>query len=302
VKPKPFSKFAMARSSARLERVITAFARAAKRPKAPDSAHDLRVAIRRFQQCLEMFDGLFAAKRAEKLRKRLRKLMDLCGAKRDYDVGLEVLAQAGLPPHYSVMTKFRQRQVSGSRALARRLAKKRSREEGDRWRKQLRMAKRPGGAWNWEAGVAENATAALPHLAGEFFAEGDLALLSYGDHKALHKFRLHTKSFRYSLELFASRYGSGGKSFLRALRQLQDRIGAINDCVVVLRLPEMDAVAMHAVRRLLVTHERSFGQFWRETFSPQRRDEWMRFLELPRSKKGSAGSRRSNERYARVSR
>jgi len=274
----------MARSSARLERVIRAFARAGKRPNAPETAHDLRVAIRRFQQCLAMFDGLFAPKPAEKLRKRLRKLMDLCGAKRDYDVGLEVLAQAGLPPHHSVMTKFRQRQVSGSRALARRLAKKSSRDEGDRWRKQLRTAKRPGGAWDWQAGVAENAKAALPRLAGEFFAEGDMALLAYGDHEALHQFRLHTKSFRYSLELFARGYGFGWQPMLEALRELQDRIGAINDCVVVLQLPEMDAIAMHAVRRLLVTHERSFGQFWRETFPAKRREQWIRLLGRPSSR------------------
>jgi CHAD domain-containing protein len=273
-----------------LERVIAAFARAAKRPKDPATAHDLRVAIRRFQQCLEMFDGLFAPKPAEKLRKRLRKLMDLCGAKRDYDVGLEVLAEAGLPPYHSVTIKFRRRQVSGSRALARRLARKSSRDDGDRWRKQLRLAKRPGGAWDWQADAAESSKAALPGLAAEFFAEGDRALLAYGDHKALHQFRLRTKGFRYSLEVFAPGSGAGWKPLLDALRQLQDRIGAINDCVVVLTLPGMDAIAMHAVRRLLVIHERSFARLWKETFSPRRRKQWIRLLGRPKSL-GRAGAR-----------
>ena len=298
MKPKPLSKFGMARSGARLERVLAAFARAAKHPRDPETAHNLRVAMRRFQQCLEMFDGLFVPKPVANLRKKLRKLMNLCGAKRDYDVGLEVLAQAGLPPHHSVAMKFRQRQDSGSRALARHLAKRSSDEESDRWRKKLRTAKRMTGAWNWAAGVAENAKAALPRLAGEFFAEGDRAVVSRGDHEILHEFRLKAKSFRYALEVFAPAYGAGLKSHLEELRELQDRIGQIHDCVVVLDLPEMDALAIRAVTRLLVTRERSFIRFWSDTFSAKWRQAWIRFLEIPKVPKAAQSRRKSGKRIA----
>jgi CHAD domain-containing protein len=180
------------------------------------------------------------------------------------------------------MARFRERQATGSRALARRLANKSPRDQADRWRKQLRIAKRPGGAWDWPHGVAENARNAVPGLAEEFFREGDGAADAHGEYEILHEFRLRAKSFRYTLEVFAPAYGAQLKSKLEMLRELQDRIGAVNDCVVVLDLPEMDAMASHAVRRLLVKRERLLRQFWAETFSRKRRDEWIRMLARPK--------------------
>jgi CHAD domain-containing protein len=148
MKSQPLSRFALAQARARFKRLCATFNRSAKRPEKPESAHDLRVSLRRFLQCLEMFGGLFPSKPAEKLRKRSRKLLDLCGAKRDYDVALQVLTDAGLPPHSSTVMKLRERQAEESHRLARRLRKRlASKKTPQRWKKQLHAAKRPGGDW-----------------------------------------------------------------------------------------------------------------------------------------------------------
>jgi CHAD domain-containing protein len=278
VKAQPLAAFAGEQTRARLKRVISAVRFAAKHPQDPKTAHDLRVAIRRFLQCLRMFGGLFDPKPAEKLRARLRKLLDLCGAKRDYDVGLDVLAEAGLPPQHSVVLKFREQRDTASRALERHLGKKSTRASADRWRKQLRPAKDPGGEWIWQEGVVENARRKLPQLTTEFFREGDAAVAARGDYETLHQFRLGAKRLRYTLEVFLPAYGAGLKSKLPALRRLQDRMGAVNDCVVVLKLPGMDRAAATVVGRLLVAREAAFRGYWQETFSPRSRQAWMRVL------------------------
>jgi CHAD domain-containing protein len=61
----------------------------------PDSIHDLRVAIRRFTQCLRIFKQFLPARETRKIRKRLKRIMDLAAEVRDRDVALELLAAAG---------------------------------------------------------------------------------------------------------------------------------------------------------------------------------------------------------------
>src|SRR5258708_38073494 len=97
MKPAPIARYALAQTRVRLKGVTATLGRAARHPEDPRANHDLRVAIRKFSQCLRTFRGLFDPQPVKKMRKRLRSLMDLCGAKRDYDVGLQVLAAAGLP-------------------------------------------------------------------------------------------------------------------------------------------------------------------------------------------------------------
>lgn len=282
MKSEPLSRFALERTRLRWKRIGSALKRASRRPHAPESAHDLRVASRRFLACLQLFEGLFARKSAEKFRKRSRKLLDRCAAKRTYDVALQVLAEAGLRPHHSVVMKIRQRQAEESRALAAHLAKKnvgvKSGSWMGRWKQYTRLRKKARGEWQWDAPVSDNARHALPQFAEKFFAEGDEAVNARGDYETLHEFRLCAKRFRYSLEVFDTVHGSAWKEKLRQLRELQERIGAINDCVVVMQLSEMDRGAIKAVQRLLVTAERRFREFWKKTFSSENREQWLSAL------------------------
>jgi CHAD domain-containing protein len=282
MKPAPIAKYALAQTRVRLKRVTATLRRAAKHPEDPRTNHDLRVAIRKFSQCLRAFRGLFDPPPVKRMRKRLRQLMDLCGAKRDYDVGLQVLAAAGLPPDSPAVLKFQEHRDSGMRALAHYLGGKHNRGVTDNWRKQLRLASDPRAEWDWTSSVAENVKKTLPRLAGEFFREGDAAAAALGDYETLHQFRLRAKRFRYTLEIFGSFYGARLTAKAPALRGLQDRMGAINDCVVVLHLAGMDRAASAAVKKLLVERDAAFRKYWHKTFSSRSRDSWARLLGSPK--------------------
>jgi len=81
--------------SARLGTLVYQVHAAAAQPKA-DTIHDLRVAIRRFLQSLEVFSSLLPKPAVKKIRKRLRRILNLSAAIRDRDIALELLSEAGL--------------------------------------------------------------------------------------------------------------------------------------------------------------------------------------------------------------
>lgn len=68
----------------------------------PDSVHDLRVSIRRFAQCLRIFDALFPRGEAKKIRQKLKTIMRAASAVRDHDITLELLKDAGIPTESKV--------------------------------------------------------------------------------------------------------------------------------------------------------------------------------------------------------
>ena len=94
-----------------------------------------------------MFDGLFTTHSVEKVRKPLRKLMGLSGAKRDYDVGIQILEASGVKPQSSVMLKFREKRDRELKTFAHYLGRKKIRNEAGRWRKRLRAEGQPSGDW-----------------------------------------------------------------------------------------------------------------------------------------------------------
>jgi CHAD domain-containing protein len=61
-----------------------------------DSVHDLRVAIRRFTQCLRTFAQFFPKKEVRKIRHKLKTIMKAASAVRDHDVTLALMKDAGL--------------------------------------------------------------------------------------------------------------------------------------------------------------------------------------------------------------
>ena len=55
----------------------------------------------------------------------------------------------------------------------------------------------------------------------------------------LHRMRIAAKKLRYTMEIFAPLYGTGLKEPLRAVKRVQEELGAIHDCDVwIMTLPE----------------------------------------------------------------
>lgn len=87
-------RYARERASTLLRRLAFRMNRAARLRDA-DSIHDLRVAIRRFEQCLHIFDQFFPGHK--KIHRRLHKIMELSGEIRNRDIALDLLKQGGVP-------------------------------------------------------------------------------------------------------------------------------------------------------------------------------------------------------------
>jgi CHAD domain-containing protein len=90
------AEFALEQISPRLGWLTFQVASVARNPDA-EAVHDLRVAVRRFDQSLKVFSSLLPAAETKRIRKRLRRVMDAAGRTRDCDIALEFLAQAGIP-------------------------------------------------------------------------------------------------------------------------------------------------------------------------------------------------------------
>jgi CHAD domain-containing protein len=77
--------------------------------------------------------------------------------------------------------------------------------------------------------AAENARILLPKLAEKYFKAGRKAAEGDASPKKLHGFRLATKQFRYSLELFRPLYGAKLDRKLGTLSELQSVLGQLSD-------------------------------------------------------------------------
>jgi CHAD domain-containing protein len=281
MKPPGISAFARAQAQLRLKRLLAQVRRGSKHPEDPAAIHDLRVSIRRFTQCLRTFRTLFDARPLRKIKRRLRKLMDACAAVRSCDVACSVLEQAGVTkgPAAEHLSAARTEDEQALRDL---LSKQHKRKTSN-WEERLRVDVHIDSEWDPGQSLPGNVARILPALAQDFFEEGASAAAAGADHETLHRFRLHAKRFRYALELFPSLYGSEMKRGLAALRGLQDRLGAINDCVATIALIHKDRRAVAAVRKLLRQREQEFQAYWQRHFPAGKLAWWQGWLSRPHS-------------------
>ncbi|HEY1759543.1 MAG TPA: CHAD domain-containing protein [Bryobacteraceae bacterium] len=250
---------AEAKARERLRILAVNLRRAAKDPGDPDSIHDLRVSIRRFKQVLRVFDGLFS--HSPRMRRGLREIMDLCGAARNCDIASDVLDAAGVPLDHGLRKRLKQYRAHAGRDLAKLL---------DKWDVHAHMRRWQG----WLATEAGEALPArsLPSLAREFFAAGRAAAKASATVRQMHAFRLSVKRFRYTLEILGGKAPSGIR--MDAVRGLQDRLGAINDCVTTAELiDEIHRGAAGkreikaALNRLIAHRSADFRIYWRTHFN-----------------------------------
>ena len=265
MKPPHISAYARHETRTCLRHFEANLRHSAKHPDDPDAIHDLRVSIRRLTQCFRVFHAS-----AKKLRRRLHKIMEHCGAVRNCDIALDLLIECGLPQSPSV-AKLKKSREDAARKLQRKLKKERHKHHGAastafRERHQ-----------DWQIATR------LPALARDFFETGDAAADPKSSYQALHRFRLRAKRFRYTLELFQRFYGSEMTAGAKSLKGVQDRLGAINDCVTTIDLLAGDSAAAAAIERLLDQRTGAFQTYWRTRFTPQRRAWWQRWLAEPRA-------------------
>jgi CHAD domain-containing protein len=120
--------------------------------------------------------------------------------------------------------------------------------------------------WDERASAGANARRELPRLAAEYFIEVRKALAANPSPAGLHRVRLATKHFRYTLELFRPCYGPGLESRLAALRVVQQLLGDVNDAVSAAKLLPKRMRARKFIERRGQDKAAEFRKNWAEVF------------------------------------
>lgn len=133
--------------------------------------------------------------------------------------------------------------------------------------------------WDFDSSTAENSRRELPALAAEYFAAGRAAMDKKRSHRELHRFRVKTKRFRYTLEMFRSAYGPGLDTQLDRLRQLQGILGKISDAYTIRELLRDDGCYKKDLDREGKKRVQEFRQHWETVFDAAGEEEaWISTL------------------------
>ena len=124
----------------------------------------------------------------------------------------------------------------------------------------------------------------LPRLAEEFLAAGNDAARPNTSYRHMHRCRLLGKRFRYTVELFHRKGENEFKSRLKLLKEMQNHLGGLNDCVTVRELIHGHAAVKKRIRLLLVRREAAFRSFWKREFDAHTQQRWVASFQ-PASKK-----------------
>ena len=255
--------FAREQIMARLEVFTRALRRAADQPSDAEAIHALRVASRRFGQCLRTFEPILEAKAAKKIGARMRKLMDRCGEARNYDITLLLLHEAGIGDRSKLAGQIRARRREAEAKLVEHLI---------RWRHRNIVKSWPGRLFD---GSDEDFTPDLSTLTAELFERGRGAAAAESSYEEMHRFRLAAKRYRYTVEIFKPLHNAAAvDSVLSCMRELQDKLGAMNDCVTALDLVQGHGRATRAILQFLQVRERAFRTHWKRHFGKRRLNEW----------------------------
>lgn len=104
-----------------------------------EAVHQMRVAVRRFQQCLRIFDVFYEKAGRKKIERTLDEMMNLAGEVRGLDIAIRVLGEAGIPAGAAVIRDWKQRRKQASHELERWLQSWGRREPSKKWRSMLKL-------------------------------------------------------------------------------------------------------------------------------------------------------------------
>ncbi len=286
-------EYVVRQGEARLDRFAYELGRSCKSTDA-DTVHDLRVSIRRYESSVAAFNGFFPARQARKFEKRLREILKPAGIVRDRDIALQLASGAGLTPQtplVRVLSRQRQELAKSFLDVAKRWTK---RNPSHKWRRRLAVTScmdQSGSAkstWDSTRTSSENAAVVLPRLARKFFSKGRKLIQWETPDRKLHDFRLRAKRFRYTLELFKPCYGPTFNEHVRAIKQLQDHMGTMNDCAATLDLLETPGLRgqegaqqlRDALKRRISSERAGFFTYWQTHFAGEDVEKrWMDYLE-----------------------
>ena len=104
-----------------------------------DSVHDLRVAIRRFTQCLRVFEPYFPEGEGAKIRHKLKAIMQAASAVRDRDIAMDILRKAGIPQQSKMAAALHAGRKQAERDLLKAIRRSSRNNFSRKWRERLEL-------------------------------------------------------------------------------------------------------------------------------------------------------------------
>jgi CHAD domain-containing protein len=194
-------------------------------------------------------------------------------------MAIEVLQAAGCQGP-KLLARLKKERRTAAATLARKLELWRSAGRVREWGGHLRVSR---AASKETAGAA--AKRLLPAMTEELFRAGRGAAQPNSTRLRMHRLRLKAKGVRYTLEIFELVYGEKTKQLLESLKELQDKLGAINDCATTLVMIRRDRGVAASVRRLAGEREAEFRTYWKEHFGARKKVQWKAVLQAADGKK-----------------
>jgi CHAD domain-containing protein len=133
--------------------------------------------------------------------------------------------------------------------------------------------------WKPSGTAAESAHKALPKLAQKYFKAGRQAANGKRSAKELHRFRIATKEFRYSLELFRPVYGPSLERHINALRELQSVLGKLNDHHTLKPFFKGDKALKAKLDAAMEKHLGQFHEQWKKVDADGALKRWKAYFE-----------------------
>ena len=259
-----------------IERVAFQANYTAKRTS-PEAVHDLRVAIRRLDQALVVFKVYLPRKPAKRIRRELKPVFSAAGTVRNCDIAAKILTTTGTPDAAALGRTVRTRRQEAERSLLTILKRLSVRTRVSKWCDGLGL--NPPQC-DFPASPRTLATRTLPRITDRFWKAGEAAV-SHSSGEKLHNFRIRTKKFRYTLELFLPVYGSAAEECLREVKAIQTVLGVMNDYRTVLSIAA-DAKCSKKLQSSLKNSERrkirQFRALWTERFTSPAAAGWIGVL------------------------
>jgi len=142
------------------------------------------------------------------------------------------------------------------------------------------MTKQSPPVWEANKRASKNAARKLPGLAVVYFKAGQSLADRHVSLEALQQFRLETKRFRYTLELFRSCYGKVLDERLASLQKIQDLLGEINDSVAAQSLLGRKQKSLaQSLQRRIARKKRELSRYWQGSFDAAGQERWSDYLE-----------------------
>ena len=228
----------------------------------PAAVHDLRVAIRRFVQVLAVFKAAFPAHQSKKIHRKLKQIMDPAGELRNCDIAAILIPKLDSKSAPHLRGKIQGARKSAERKLTQSLRRLVDRRLPAKWRAGLDLdstENRPG-----RREIPQTEQHIVKEMATEFLKLGKKAASPDTSARQVHRFRIASKKFRYTLELFEPFHGADLTPWLERVKAVQSVLGDANDCETVRRMVSRWNAGEGLIAKLEERQKRKLKKFRRE--------------------------------------